>query len=152
LSIKIGSVLPVCKRCVYVRSRETAIIIDQDDKVRAILNYKGSNYYRRGECIGYSKCHQCFKRIDGEIKDLPCIFYKSKYSPRGYRKNTLRGRVIWGLICLIIFVIGDEYIKEGYIFNLPDLYKPIVLPSHEQILVALFLLLILALVFLRDKT
>ena len=75
LSISYGILKP-CSKCVYGKSRETLIIVSargysRDNEALVVMNYKGKNYYRTGECIGYNKCGKCLEVIDKNLK-LQC--------------------------------------------------------------------------------
>ena len=48
--------------------------------------------------------------------------------------------IIWAIVGLLI----DEYIKEGYIFRIEDIYNPNF--THEKIIITLLIILIITLV------
>ncbi len=70
------SILKPCVRCVYGKRKEPIIILSgKDFKVKAIVNYNGSTYIRRGICKGISSCNDCYSVIDG-VKKGSCFFIK----------------------------------------------------------------------------
>ncbi|MBI2184228.1 MAG: hypothetical protein HYU39_04630 [Thaumarchaeota archaeon] len=50
-------------------------------------------------------------------------------------KKSWRSRVMVWLPALAALVLVDQYVKEGYWFDVGDLFVPRVVPSHEQIVV-----------------
>ena len=70
-------ILKPCSRCVYGKSRETLVIVSasgysRDDQVLVVMNYHNHNWYRVGECLGYSKCGKCLDKINNKDIQLPC--------------------------------------------------------------------------------
>jgi len=70
-------ILKACKRCVYGKSREALIIISgtgysRDGEALIVMNYRHRNWYRRGECLGFTRCGKCLAKIDNPSLDLPC--------------------------------------------------------------------------------
>jgi len=58
-------------------------------------------------------------------------------------KNIKRRLPIW-LIGFIILLFIDEYIKEGYLFKLSDIFKPL---THENIIIIIVTILITTLLY-----
>jgi len=72
-------ILHYCDRCVFRGRYETIAIISLSKgcKVVLIQNYKGHDYIRRGNCIGFRRCGECYKSIDND-KDYPCNWFEVK--------------------------------------------------------------------------
>ena len=65
-------ILPVCRRCVYGKHYEPILIISRDRGVRIIVNLNGKTYVRKGDCLGFKECGQCFNKLKGSTEALPC--------------------------------------------------------------------------------
>ena len=65
-------------------------------------------------------------------------------------KNLAKRVWLW-LITALIFVIADEYVKEGYLFNPGDLLVPF---THEQIALSITVAMVLygVALWLRRRT
>jgi len=79
LNISYGILKP-CGKCVYGKSRETLIIISargysRDNEALVVMNYKGSNWCRKGSCVGFHNCGKCLASIDNQGK-FPCQWKK----------------------------------------------------------------------------
>lgn len=85
-SNKLGSdsftygILSYCGRCKFRGKYETIAIISlsKGNKVILIQNYKGKDYIRKGKCIGFRECGNCYKSIDNDGKDYSCSWFKVK--------------------------------------------------------------------------
>ena len=69
------AVLQPCRRCVYSKRYDPALVITRDRGPRVIVNLDGNEYSRSGECLGYSECGKCFEAVKNN-KDLPCEWKK----------------------------------------------------------------------------
>jgi len=56
----------------------------------------------------------------------------------------LRKRLTVFLFFITIWLLVDEYIKEGYMFNIDDLFNPHI--THEKIFITLLIVIVLLLV------
>jgi len=71
-------ILPPCRRCVYAKSREVAIILTgytkESIKAKCIVNLDGKTYARRGDCLGYILCGACLEKVldKNSHPELPC--------------------------------------------------------------------------------
>ena len=41
---------------------------------RIIVNYDGKTFVRKGDCLGFQKCGQCFKKIVEPSLPVPCMW------------------------------------------------------------------------------
>ena len=61
-----------CRRCVYQKSHEPILIFSKHRGPRIIIDPANKKcYVRKGECIGFKECGQCFDAIKQPDK-YPC--------------------------------------------------------------------------------
>lgn len=66
-------ILKPCRRCVYSKHYDPALVVTRDRGPRVIVNLDGNCYSRQGDCIGYSKCGKCFSAVKDNT-GLPCTW------------------------------------------------------------------------------
>jgi len=67
-------ILKPCRRCVYGKSSEPILIFSMHRGPRIIVNYDGKTFVRKGDCLGFQKCGQCFKKIVEPSLPVPCMW------------------------------------------------------------------------------
>jgi hypothetical protein len=65
-------ILKPCRRCVYAKHYEPILIFSMHRGPRIIVNYNGKTYVRKGDCLGFQVCGQCFRKVSGKSLELPC--------------------------------------------------------------------------------
>jgi len=73
---EVYTILKPCYRCVYAKRYEPILIYSFSRGTRIVVNYNGSTYVRFGNCIGFTNCNNCLKKIDNPKIDTPCIWKK----------------------------------------------------------------------------
>ena len=51
--------------------------------------------------------------------------------------NKLRNRIAFAFLFFAFFTLVDEYVKEGYIFDINDVFNPMI--THEKIFLVFLL-------------
>jgi len=62
-----------------------------------------------------------------------------KLIPTSIRKN-FKTRLNWACIIGVVWLLGDEYLKEGYLFNPADVTRPL---THESLIAMIVILMLL---------
>lgn len=102
------------------------------------MNEMPLNFHRFSMTL--SKVVSSFHRV--KMVSLYQIFQKKE---RWDGTKNIKRRVIYAFIILIVFLIGDELIKEGH-FTLTDFLKPL---THEFLILLVILALSIYLVLLH---
>ncbi|MEM2260851.1 MAG: hypothetical protein QXK24_00220 [Ignisphaera sp.] len=65
-------ILKPCRRCAYQKSHESILIFSKERGPRIIIVPGGKCFLRQGDCLGLSKCSNCFEQVNNPTDVLPC--------------------------------------------------------------------------------